>query len=519
MTDRRPLQHENEVETTLNSIVHLHVEEFSKAAEYPELAKAATDMEGLICGQAAQDTFFALHNRYPTLKKSPGKQLTPLKKMLEAGMNTPAWDKIKQGSTGNMAFSALTAAQLTKRLYDAMPPDAKQAAKEQCKYQSEADEANATAQELQKTIDMLEQALEQADGEQAEAMQEMAQKLESEMSEAQAQYEQAQGNADQAQEQYEQAMEQSAAQMHYSIEDAIEDTDKEAKNLIAFAKSFGIVGGGTGDNVSLEALKAASQVLDTKPQLSELADFLGWAKKAVLAAARESIEGSTHMAGYAPDSLDISRLHRVEFMNFIGAFGKTRQADFAARASSASVLHRERDGDGKSNKGDVYILRDESGSMMKNDHLLALGIEFAIAQVAKKESGRSVTSVPFSGRGHWHMYRYPDKPDFQGLTNHLRTRYSGGTEPYEPLEAIVNEIVEKELPADILVITDASISPPPQEILDKLAQARSQSSVKIVAVAIGVSTANLEEWADVVVPVTSLWAGRNELRTALKAIM
>ena len=108
-----------------------------------------------------------------------------------------------------------------------------------------------------------------------------------------------------------------------------------------------------------------------------------------------------------------------------------------------------------SNEADarIIVVRDESGSMAGAPHALAVALEWALLEIARRDR-RAFYSIPFSGRGQFEVWADSGTSPHD-LAAHLTHFYNGGTEPYGPLVAALETVqtVSDELQrADILVI-------------------------------------------------------------------
>lgn len=547
MAINNPFLFKETVTSVLEDIRRMHIMDYNEAAQLKKVAQAATELEGQVCGNGMQDVFLSLYNSDPALREQVEAKLNPLRTMMDIGMQSPDWQSLKDYTTGDIVSSGLAGASIARRMYDALPDEAKGAAQEQCQHQTEADEAKEAVQDMQSVIDAYTEILEnlqteaeslktrnpQTEQEAAQmeaALDELAQKIgnaSGKISEAQegmgsmlTRQQAAQGQADSASTAFEEAMAGSETQIKAAYNQAIQETHGDTKKTMEFVKAFSLAAGGTGV-VDPATVEQAMKVISVKPSMAELAKFLGFAKEAVFAAYRESAKAPNYPSGYKADELNISRMIPSELMNMTGAAGESRRMDFFRRAAEGEILHRDYEGETPENRGDCYIIRDESGSMNDNDHNFAIGIEYALNEVMRREKNRDLTSFPFSGYNQWHEFKYPrNGENLEGLAQHLTSRYNGGTEPYGPLAAALNKIIKNDVPADILVITDAVIPAPNDQILAKLVEARKSTKTKIIAVAIGIAdTSHLEAWADVVIPVTTLWAGKEQVRVALTKLM
>lgn len=105
------------------------------------------------------------------------------------------------------------------------------------------------------------------------------------------------------------------------------------------------------------------------------------------------------------------------------------------------------------------------------------------------------------------------------MLDHLSHFYNGGTEPYGPLTKALALIEDGNLRADVLIITDDEFAEPSPEFLQRLQAVKQQCPVRVVAVIIGADSAQVQTFADQVIPVSDLLADREHLRGAVAAIV
>jgi uncharacterized protein with von Willebrand factor type A (vWA) domain len=184
------------------------------------------------------------------------------------------------------------------------------------------------------------------------------------------------------------------------------------------------------------------------------------------------------------------------------------------------LSHRHFDGESQAGKGPMFLVRDESGSMMGDRHSLAVAVEWALIEAARKEK-REFYSVPFSGRGDYHLWQAPQKgqPDPKGLLDHLSHFYGGGTDPYPPIESALGKIEKQDLKADILLITDEYFDSPSPKFMKKVNDIKSRIGIKIVVVQIGRDNGNSLPFADKTVNITKFLSDKEKLREAVAQVL
>ena len=87
----------------------------------------------------------------------------------------------------------------------------------------------------------------------------------------------------------------------------------------------------------------------------------------------------------------------------------------------------------KQGRGPLIIVRDESGSMAGAPHAMAVALEWALLEIARRDN-RPFYSIPFSGRGQYDVW-YAGDNDAQSLAEHLAHFYNGGTEVVSAVDA------------------------------------------------------------------------------------
>ena len=175
-----------------------------------------------------------------------------------------------------------------------------------------------------------------------------------------------------------------------------------------------------------------------------------------------------------------------------------------------------------SNEADarIIVVRDESGSMAGAPHALAVALEWALLEIARRDR-RAFYSIPFSGRGQFEVWA-DSSTSPHDLAEHLAHFYNGGTEPYGPLAAALETVqtVSNELQrADILVITDGLFGAPSEMFLNILDRLRETEPVKIALVSVGVENPDAQVFADPIVHVNDLLKERDKLRGAIAALI
>jgi uncharacterized protein with von Willebrand factor type A (vWA) domain len=120
---------------------------------------------------------------------------------------------------------------------------------------------------------------------------------------------------------------------------------------------------------------------------------------------------------------------------------------------------------------------------------------------AAREEDRRFVAIPFSGPGEYQVFDLGLSPSPQALIELIEFGYWGGTEPYAPLEEALEIIrIDPDLKkADVLLLTDGSFRPPPEEFLRNLEQTRQDIGVSLVSLLIFASNPQCEQFSDRVI--------------------
>jgi uncharacterized protein with von Willebrand factor type A (vWA) domain len=261
------------------------------------------------------------------------------------------------------------------------------------------------------------------------------------------------------------------------------------------------------------------QALQRNPNLKDLAEMLGWAKRTVRGEWRQSPRGKTAFVGYKVGALNPETMAPVEWAALLGG-DPTLEQDWIRRAVDGGIRHRHFEGTERQGRGPLVVVRDESGSMSGPQHALAVALEWALLEIAQRDR-RDFYSIPFSGRGQYHVWKAPrpGSPDPQGLLDHLAHFYGGGTDPYPPMVEAMRLIAVDDLRADVLVITDAAFPKAPPEFLEGLAKVRAARPLRIETVVVGANGGAADEWSDRVTGVGNLVRDRDQVKTAISGVV
>lgn len=499
-------------------------------AAYPRLAAVNDHAARDFCGQPAQDAFFDLYKAAPRLADPCPQALAPLRSLVERGRETPEYQKLRQGSIGDYASAAVGAEVYVEQVMRALPEELKEAAKKKAKAEAKAEEAKERAEAAQEMADLLDElagkAAEKNDPAKAADLQAQASEAYEQAGQAQTEADKWQTQADQEGQLAEQALADHAPQIQAALNNAAARAGEQAQESKTLVRGFSLAAGGDGEYVDPDSVRGIMELMKRQPNLQRLAELLGWARQMVRAEWRKSPRGHVQMTGYHKQPLQPSKMASFELARMVSPAEPIRQ-DWQRRAADNAVQHRQFEGESKEGRGPLVLVRDESGSMSGGSHALAVALEWALLEIARRDN-RDFVCVPFSGPGDYSVWRAPKvgQSDMAGLLAHLGHFYSGGTEPYGPLQAALSEIEQNKLKADVLLLTDGDFANPPAEFLRRLAAAREdevarrgQKPVKVVAVVIGSINRQVDLFCDKVVGVNDLLADREKLRAAVGEVV
>lgn len=488
---------------------------------YPRLAGVNDQAARDFCGQPGQDAFFDLYKAAPRLADPCPQALTPLRSLVERGRETPEYQKLRANSIGDYVSAAVGAEVFVDRVLRALPEELKEAAKKQEQAQKKADEAHRRAEAAQELADLLTELAEQStDPAQAADWQDRANAAHHDAGEQQAAAAGWQTQADEYGQAAGQALADYAPQIQAALNNAAGRANEQAQESKTLVHGFSLAAGGEGGYTDPDSVRGIMDLVRKQPNLSRLAEMLGWARRVALAEWRKSPRGHVQMTGYRKQPLQPSQMASFELARMVSPAPAIQQ-DWLRRAADNAVAHRKFEGESQEGRGPLVLVRDESGSMKDGPHSLAVALEWALLEIARRD-GRDFISVPFSGTGQFSVWRAP-KPgqaDQAGLLAHLGHFYGGGTEPYRPVLAALGEIEQNKLKADILLLTDGDFDQPDAAFLRRLAEAKAGRPVKVVTVVVGgAGDHQARKFSDKVIFVGNLLADREKLRAAVGEVV
>jgi len=495
--------------------------DFFDIKDYLKACEIDSDLEVLneqyqhdYVGNPMQDAFLSLYKPAPKLKANPGK-LRPLSEIFKRAMDMPDYKKLRESTVSQKIASSIGARHFMGNILANLPDEVKDAAKQVEKAQGLADKASEQAEQLKNYADMLAANNDSEDGLSDEAIK--AQEL---AEDAQGAANDTQQIADNMLQEFEQALKDNQNTVDHTINSAAKEAQQPSQDANEFARGFSLASGGDPQHIDAETLRNAMQVLQANPHLKELAKWLGWAKRTTRGEFRKSTRGTETHVGYHPQELEPSSLATSERLA-MSSKSRAQKAGFVNRLVNGALSHRKLDGKEQENEGDIILVTDESGSMAGSPHALVTALTWALIEIAMKQN-RKLIDINFSSPGQLKAWQTPDKgqSDSAGLARHLSSFLNGGTEPYQAIETALNLIDERQLPADILILTDDNFAPPSQEFLKRI---EALDKIKIVTVIIGShhfhQQGNAEIFSDKVLYVVDLINNREDLRDAIREIV
>ena len=482
----------------------------------PQLERDDRAAASEFCGHPVQDGFLSLFKTAPRLADPVAPALTPLADLLQRGMQTPEWARLRESALGDHIAAGVGASAFVEETLRALPEEVKEAARKQAESQAQADELQQQSTALTDLLDALREhygeAVPPEAAQQIEEIQQQANNLQAERQAAATEAKQFRADC-------QTAVDQNAAQIAAAMNQAAANAREQADEAATFVRGFSLAAGRDGAAVSPATARLAMETLRVNPNLKDLADLLGWARNLVRGEWRKSPRARTELVGYKTHALQPEHMAGHEWAALLSG-DETLDADWLRRAVDGGISHRQYGGQEQKGRGPLIVVRDESGSMSGAPHALAVALEWALLEIALRDK-RLFYSIPFSGRGQYEVWG-ADGADAQSLAEHLSHFYNGGTEPYGPLiEAceIVNQVSDAEQRADVLIITDGLFGEPTPQFTEMVNATRASGPFKIVLVSVGTDNPHAQTFADPVIHVDDLLKERERLRGAIAAIV
>lgn len=466
----------------------------------PEAVTVNNRYQSQIGSDVVRDAFWGIYKSNPEISPSPG--LEELAKIMGEAMTTPGYQNLKQHAQGNLVASAIGAMSFSESFMNVMPPELKQELKVMANEAKKVEKLNKEILDLEALIKAV------TDNPEAQTQ------LKKSVASKRRQMRKASQVLSDAATKANDLAEESKAIIISQLNDGAMKAAQKASEAKGFINGFGSVLGEDG-RADIQTAKAAMQVLRNNVNLGNLAQMLGWARKMTRAIHRKSPRMKTDMVGYkTQQDLNASHMASWEHAAMVSQDPMTK-LQFITRVMDGGVYHRNFEGKEKKGRGPMIIVRDESGSMSDEPHSLAVALEWALLDIARREK-RPFFSIPFSSRHHvWAA----DPPNMEGLMNHLSHFYGGGTYPYPALISALKLIEEGDLAADILMLTDEEFGYPDRRFLEELELARKRRPLKVIVVVIGGYSTGQAEWADKLIMVKDLVGERDKLSQAVELMV
>ena len=470
-------------------------------------------------GHLIKDAFHLLHKRTNEKRAHVPANLQATEKVIDMAQNMgDELDAIKSSTVGKKLESAMAARDLATRLAKKLPRDLKNGARSVEQAQEKLDAAT----------DSLDEILDALDAELAEAFDISPDEIEGA-------YDEKIGDANGLMDKLKDELEAALAELDetasstqgaigLAVKGALEETDEQLEQVLAFVKSFTeAAGGDCSGGIDLEALKWAKKALKHCPAMNDFAELLGWGQRTMRGLWRDSLKAKADPSGIKPKAYDPQKVVMTEQAALQGGYGIASQVDARIRMTEDKLLHFHREGgEEQEGLGDVWFLIDVSGSMSNREIQTIMAIAWGMIEACRRDD-RGFGSIQFAGCDQYEAWQAPrkgDPADPEGLYNSLRRKFSGGTEPYQPLEYALNCIMENGQSADVVLFTDGYFATPGDEILAKIVEVQQVTSTRIFTVNSGDgNNTEAEKFSDLAITVQDLYGSREKLIELMKSIV
>ncbi len=472
-------------------------------------------------GRLIHDLFQLLHKRDIEQKAHTPANLAPVKTLVDMALNMDDLEAIKQTTVGNKLEAALAARDLATRLSDKMPKPLKDQAK---RIEKEQEKLAAAEIALDEALEMYDNRIDEIQGN-GESVEDYDTTEADELIEKLRQLiEDRQGEVDEALGAYEEIETGSQGAVGLAVKGAVEETDEALDNIMTFVKAFSRTAGGNVDQgIDLEMLKWARQAVQNAPAMQDFSELLGWGQRIMRGLRRESLKATTEPAGIKAKTYNPQTVVMTEQVGLMGGYGKALQVEARTRLAEEKILHYHKEGgEDVEGLGDVIFLQDVSGSMSQREVQTILAISWGMIEACRKDD-RGFTAIQFAGYRQWDAWTMPregEAADPEGLYKSLTRKFSGGTEPYQPLEHALDLVINGDSNADIVIFTDGVFGQPTQEVLGKIDESKAKTSTRIFTVNSGGGTnAQAEKFSDLCLYVEDLYGSREKLIELMKKIV
>lgn len=432
-----------------------------------------------------EQVFYGLYDSLADLSETPAEGLEVEHELMRKSLELPEFKTLRNEVSDDELASLLGMQEFSSNLINKLPDEVKKDM-----------EDNQKAQDDLKNL--VNQAQQQKGGNQPDPQ------LQKKIANAQKKASQAAQNALNSMDKNKNQVANSLATSMKKASKDIKDS-KDTMNMLGCGSENGKL-----SHEDLENAQKLSKILSDNKRLKKIIDLIGAMNSVVDSETKKSMSGHEQLVDYQRKELDLENLAPEEWLGLGSPEGSALKIDFDMRMADNDVLHCQYDGEAPLGKGPMIVLKDTSGSMMGDRMELANALDFAIMRQMMKDHRRFI-SIPFSAGDDWHMFEPGEHPDMKEILDHLSISYGGGTDPYPPLNAAVDKILESTnfKKAGILIITDGEFQEPPKELLDKIQKAKGNPGLQISAIVIGSAGGSIETFSDKVVEIGELMYHNN----------
>lgn len=458
-------------------------------------------------GRLVRDLFYIFHKREFEIKTDVRANLEIVKGLIEQSQTLPDFPTLRETTVGNKLEAAMAAKyyaqELTKRIPDVVLDMAKEVGEEQ----ENLDEANEKLDVLYDTKLDDQQQIDPNDPELLEAIEVVNE---------------AQENMTEVLERLEDSMNQNEGSIMVALSDGAQKTQCDLIETLTYVKAFTRAAGGSGYEIDLESLKWAKAAAQAMPALNHFADLLGWGQRTMRGLWRNSMRSATNPAGVKAKEFNPKKVLFKEKMSLMGAFGIARKIGAQIRFGNNALMHYHREGgQEQEGLGDVYFMIDVSGSMSDKEVQTLIAIMWAMLEICRKDNRRFV-ACQYAGWGQYSIWSAPvdgEPADPQGLAGMLSRKYTGGTEPYQPMAELLKQIIANEVKGDLVNFTDGHFAEIDAETMSLVKKAR-ENGTRLFTVNSGYGTnANAEAYSDLCMTVVDLYQKKEALIDLMKSIV
>lgn len=507
----RNLWARRKIQSVISGVDRWDLRTWGEAVEsFPRAAESNEHWGSFLGGEPVRDAFWALLRDDPILADPVPQGLGPLADLFQRAMETPDWKTLHEICRGDEITSVIGAEQFVSDFLARLPEEVRQKVATVWSKSATAAAARETVDDHQALVELLVEA---GRLHEAQAAREQIVEL------TQTAY-LAEVQARAAMDDYQQSVRRSRARIACVADEAALATRKGAREMMEWLSGFSLTAGGAAGNLSPEMVRAAMEALRINPNLARLAEFLGWARRTARAAWRKSPHSKAELTGYRVQEFTPETMAPWEMLSAVAGPPSVR-LDWQRRVVDGGIVHRQFSGKERQGRGPLIVIRDESDSMRGSCHSLAVAVEWALLEIARRDR-RDFFCIPFSGPGESALWQAPSpgNPDPESTLSHLGHFYGHGTEPYGPLAQALKLTETCGLRSDLLLLTDAAFPAPPGEFIFRLENLKKQCPIHIVTVVIGPEGVGAaEKFSDVTLSVTDLIQEKEILGKAFEKML